>query len=591
MKLRLPRRWRPILVAGCVVLGTSCEDVSVTAVDVASLTLTPGEGTIAQGDTVRLRAILHDASGNSLSGRVVEWSTEQPDVVALEANGLVRGLTVGTAIVRASSGGATGEAWITVMEGPVIVLSTTEFNLQGRAGGPPTDPQSVEISNGGGGTLTGLRISVVHPGGEPAGWLEAGLLETSAPTVLLLRGNPEGLSAGEYRPQIRVSSDQAANSPQVIEILFEVDEEAPAIEVKPRALGFSMSEGEGAPAPQTVAVTNVGAGELTDLEVGISYVDGEPTGWLDAELAGTAAPTELTLRVDPEGLKSPLVLDGVVEITSPAAPGSVGVVHIRFRLGEPAPEIELDRTEIDWDIRANASAPPAEVSITNRGGGTLEGLSASVDYDPGEATGWLDVRLSSTQAPSVLRADLTSFGLSPGQHRATIRIEAPDAVNSPRSVSVLVLVAPAPGPCRELDQIGADLKAIEDANPGSDLADEIEDVREEVEEAYYERCVKNPPDRKAAAKNIKDAVDDMLDIRKDGLIGASQAEDFLDRLLGVSRTMAIEAIEEAEARGGRWSHILRAYGYVSEGDRHWSLGSFKKAASSYESAISRAEGA
>ncbi len=489
MKVWLLRVWRPILVAGCVVLGTSCEDVSVTAVNVASLTLTPGEGAIAQGDTVRIRSTLQDASGNSLSDRPVEWSTDQPDVVGLEADGLVRGLTAGTAIVRASSGAARGEAWITVMEGPVIVLSTTELTLQGRAGGPPTGTRSVEISNGGGGTLTGLRISVVYPGGEPAGWLEAELRETSAPTVLLLRGNPKGLSAGEFQPQVLVSSEQAANSPQVIEISFEVDEEAPAIEVKPQALGFSMSEGEGAPAAQTVTVTNVGAGELTDLEVGISYADGEPTGWLDAGLAGTTAPTALTLQVDPEGLKSPVSLDAVVEITSPSAPGSTGAVSIRFRLGEPFQEIEDS------------------------------------------------------------------------------------------------------GPCGELDRIRADLRSIEDANPGSDLADGIEDVRQKVEEAYVERCVKSPPDRGAAAGSIEGAVDDMLDVLEDGLIGTSQAEDFLDRLLSVSRTMAIEAIEAAEARGGRWGHIVQAHRAVSEGDRLWNLGSFEEAAASYESAISRAEGA
>ncbi len=486
MKMRLPRRWGPILAASCLMLATSCEQVSVMAVDVASLTLSPVDGTIPQGDTLRLQASLHDASGNSLDDRPVTWSTDRPEVVGVETNGLVRALTAGTATVRASSGEATGEASITVMEGPVIALSTTELSLRGRAGGPPSDTRLVNIFNGGAGILTGLRVSVVHPGGESAGWLEAGLRETSAPTALLLRGDPEGLSAGEFRSQVVVSSDHAGNSPRVIDISFEVGEEAPAIEVRPRALGFSMSEGEGPPAPQTVTVTNVGVGELTDLEVGISYADGEPTGWLDAELASTVAPTELTLRVDSEGLESPVVLDGVVEVTSPAAPESIGVVHVRFRLGEPSPDI---------------------------------------------------------------------------------------------------------GPCRELDEIRADLKAIEDASPGSDLADEIEDMREEVEEAYSKRCVKDPPDREAAAENIEDAVEDMLDILEDGLMGTPQAEDFLDRLLSVSRTMASEEIEAAEARGGRWGHIVLAYSYVSAGDRLWSLGSFEKAAARYRSAISRAEGA
>lgn len=487
LSANLRRRWGSVFLAGCAALAISCDDVSVTAVGVASVRLTPADGSIAQGDTLRLRATIHDASGNPLVDRPVTWSTDRPDVAAVESNGLVRGLMQGAATIRATSGGVTEEASITVMEGPVIVLSTTELNFQGRAGGLPTDTRSVEISNGGGGTLTGIRFSVVHPGGEPAGWLEAGLRETSAPAVLVVRGHPSGLPTGKYRPQIRVTSDHAANSPQVIDITFEVVEEAPAIEVSPMALGFAASEAEAAPSPQTVSVTNAGAGDLTGLGVEISYTNGEPTGWLSAELSDTAAPTELTLQVNPAGLESPVVLDAVVEVTSPVAPESIGVLHVRFRLGAPPPESEP--------------------------------------------------------------------------------------------------------PCEELDRIRADLKAIEDAAPGSSLADKIEDVRRGTEAAYSMRCLRFPSDRQAAAGNIEGAVGDMEAAIGDGLISPSQGTGFMDRLILVSRDMADEAIEAAETRDRRRGHINRAKRLVSEGDQLRSEGSFKEAAATYGSAISAAEGA
>lgn len=487
MKAAILRRWRPTLIASCALLGAACSEVRVTAVDVASVSLTPDEGKVARGDTLRLRVTLLDALGNTLADRSVRWTIDRPEVARLEPNGLVRGLSEGTAIVRASSEGVTGTAAITVLEAPAITLSANELTFQARAGSSPTDTRSVEISNGGAGSLAGLQISVIHPAGEPAGWLEAGLLETTAPTALVLRANPQDLSPGAFQAQVHVSSGQAPNSPRVIEVSFDVSEEAPAIEVSPEALGFSMSEGDEAPAAQTVIVTNSGAGELSGLQIGISYEDGQPTGWLEADLAGTVAPTELNLEVSADGLESPALLEARAQITSPSAPGSMGVVSVQFRLGEP----------------------------------------------------------------------------------------------SPRSV----------GPCRDLDEIRADLLAIEDASPASDLADDIEDVRESVEDAYSERCMSDPADRKTAARRLQDAVDDMMAVVEDGLMGVAQGEDFLNRLLEVSRTMAEEAVEEAEARGGNWNQIVQAYAYISRGDRLWNLGAFEDAAASYRAAISRAEAA
>jgi hypothetical protein len=86
-------------------------------------------------------------------------------------------------------------------------------------------------------------------------------------------------------------------------------------------------------------------------------------------------------------------------------------------------------------------------------------------------------------------------------------------------------------------------------------------------------------------------VDDMLDAIEDGWIGTSQGEGFLDRLLWVSRTMAIEAIEAARARGGREGDIDRAEELVAEGDALHAAREFEDAAEKYTDAVSEAEGA
>jgi hypothetical protein len=125
------------------------------------------------------------------------------------------------------------------------------------------------------------------------------------------------------------------------------------------------------------------------------------------------------------------------------SPRSLRVV---LEVEDAPPEIGLDRREIEWDILENGPKPSAKVAIENRGGGTLGDLSASVRYEEGGATGWLDVELSSTQAPAVLAVSLADTDLLPGVYEAVLRIASPHASNSPRSVSVQVRVRPRASP-------------------------------------------------------------------------------------------------------------------------------------------------
>jgi hypothetical protein len=382
MRANSLRTWRFLYLGVLVALGTSCEVVTITVVEVASLSVTPPDATVARGDTLRLRASLQDASGNILRDRPVEWTSENPEVAEIDGNGLVRGLAPGTTVIRASSEGITGEASISVTVPPEIVLSESELEFQREAGEGSTGARTVDISNGGEGTLDGITVSVTYPSGAPTGWLEATLQGSATPTSIAVRAHPSGLSPGTYEGVVEVAASGASNSPQAIRVTFVV----------------------------------------------------------------------------------------------------------------------LEEDEEDQD-----------------------------------------------------RDD--------------------------------------PAPCRELTAIVADLRALENAHPGSDLADKIQDVRQGTEVAYFERCVKSPPDRQAAAGNLEGAVGDMMDAVEDGLISSAEGNAFMLRLLAVSRAMAGEAIDAARARGGRPGHIRRAEEHVAAGDAFRDAGHFEDAAEEYTDAISRAEGA
>jgi uncharacterized repeat protein (TIGR01451 family) len=83
------------------------------------------------------------------------------------------------------------------------------------------------------------------------------------------------------------------------------------------------------------------------------------------------------------------------------------------------------------------------VAVTNEGGGTLTGLSASVWYG-GPTAGWLSASLSGSMAPTQLTVTADSRALLPGTYNGEVRLASPVAVNSPKSIPVAFVVARPP---------------------------------------------------------------------------------------------------------------------------------------------------
>src|SRR5439155_1490879 len=97
---------------------TGTSSMTVMNVPVASVAVTPGSATIQVGQTQQLAATLKDASGNTLSGRAVSWTSSNPSVASVSGSGLVTGLAAGSAVITAMSEGKTGTATLTVVAPP-----------------------------------------------------------------------------------------------------------------------------------------------------------------------------------------------------------------------------------------------------------------------------------------------------------------------------------------------------------------------------------------------------------------------------------------------------------------------------------------
>lgn len=113
----------------------------------------------------------------------------------------------------------------------------------------------------------------------------------------------------------------------------------------------------------------------------------------------------------------------------------------------PTPTIALAPTTEVFTSNVGSGSPAAQsITITNGGTGTLGGLAAGpVVYGAGQSTGWLATSLSGTSAPATLMLTATLGSLAAGTYTATVPItsSASGVTNSPQSLTVTFIVAPA----------------------------------------------------------------------------------------------------------------------------------------------------
>jgi len=80
----------------------------------AMVQVIPGSGSLAVGESLRLRAVLRDSAGRVLEGRAVQWESSDPRVASVSGEGVVVGVGPGVVQVRASSEERTGGAVVNV---------------------------------------------------------------------------------------------------------------------------------------------------------------------------------------------------------------------------------------------------------------------------------------------------------------------------------------------------------------------------------------------------------------------------------------------------------------------------------------------
>lgn len=143
-------------VAGALMVACSGADEPTAPVAPPSPTITilvsPANGSVLVGDTIRFTATVTDASGQPVANPAVTWSTSQARQAWARDDGLVTGAGPGTPTVTATSQGATGDATLTVTASPIgaLLLDVRQrHNVVGLAGAIVTSRGLVDVGAAG----------------------------------------------------------------------------------------------------------------------------------------------------------------------------------------------------------------------------------------------------------------------------------------------------------------------------------------------------------------------------------------------------------------------------------------------------------
>lgn len=209
---------------------------------------------------------------------------------------------------------------LTVASGPVIVATPASVAFTALSGQPAPAPREVQISNGGGGSLVSLGISVIYSSG--VGWLNPTINSTVAPAIITLGVSTNLLPVGTYNAVVRVNATFAENTPLSIPVSLTVAQPGVVV-LNPSAISVSAVVATVNPGPVTVSVTGQGGGTLQAISLGTPQYGPGATNWLAInQQPGPVSPTQFRVQAIAGGLTPGTYTATLPVLSSSTAPGA-----------------------------------------------------------------------------------------------------------------------------------------------------------------------------------------------------------------------------------------------------------------------------
>lgn len=387
--------------------------------EVETVVVTPTSLTgLEPGDSVQLNATAIDRAGRAVAGRSLAFSVVSGGVTISTA-GLLRAVSSGPAVVRASMGGRQKDVAFTVAPTSVATLTLTPLDTTVIAGS--TFSYSAVARSAAGAILTGRTIHFASS-------------NTGVATVSLTSGVVTTLSAGTTN--ITVTSPDGPNGTTVSTATTLTVLPRPVITFAPTSLSFDTEIGQPLPAAKLVTVLNGGAGNI-----GTLAVDSVGPG-ITALLSGGLPPNTLTVR--PTAALAPgATLNTVVRVRSTAPGVSSALLNVTVIGLQPPPVILSQNAVAFANVPVGGTSSTVNVAVTTTSGRMLNGLAASVLYLPSAPT-WLTATLLTTSTSTTLALSANASLLTVGTYIADVTIASLTDPHIPATVRVTLEVVAAP---------------------------------------------------------------------------------------------------------------------------------------------------
>lgn len=334
----------------------ACTGETVTEVSVSEVEVSPPSVSAIVGESVRLNAVVRDELGEALEGVALLWSSDDPDVAAVDASGMVQARSSGSVLVRATYEGVSGTSEVRVFPGPGIATSSDSVALLGAVGRPPPPPQVVHITNEGTGTVEGLEAETSHSAGDPA-WLTATLDRSTAPASLTLAADVDGLAAGIYRASVTIAS----STPDVPSTAVVVTLRIAGVTLRATGGSTVVSESGGADSLHVVLDSQ----PVSDVVLRVT--SGDPG-------EATVSPTRLTFTAANWSAAQAIAVTGVDDETLDGDEVTTVTVSVDVDASDPAYDLVADLTAPvttrNDDVAALEVSETGGSTVVTEGGGT-----------------------------------------------------------------------------------------------------------------------------------------------------------------------------------------------------------------------------
>lgn len=412
---------------GSVAISASVSGVSgsalitVGAVPVSSVVVTPAVDSVMVGQSVQLSATTRDSAGAILTGRSVSWTSSAPATASVSSTGLVTGLVAGTVTITAHSEGKTGTAQVVV--GLVPVNQVTIIPSSATLAVGATSALIAQLTDASGALLSG----------RPVTW------SSNAPQIVAVSssGVVTGVSVGQAQITATAEGKSATAFVDVVPL------PVASVSVTPASATIAAGRTQQFTATPLDAQGNPLSGRV------ISWLSGAPTvATVDQTgLATGIGAGSAVIIATVEGKQGTVTLNvTAVSVAAVTVTPNAGTLQIGNSLQLAASITDAAGVPIPGKVATWTSSNAAVASVSTTGLVTAVGagtatITATSDGVSGTAT------ISVTHVPvASVTVTPTSATLDPG-NTLTLQVTLADAGGSslPLSGRVVTYTSSAPG--------------------------------------------------------------------------------------------------------------------------------------------------